>query len=249
MLSHAQRGETVEVTFGTDCAAAYEITVEWPGFQQPRQLTVDMSSLIGDGPITEEKYSQERPAGVWIQRATPNMLRASSKVPHVTVNVGDSAAICLADNDCEFSLSDSEEEVTNVAFDGSTVTLTVSGGISESDIDNVYIGRKACENLSVVGNTVTAEVPADACGGENKVFLAKSNFGRIRNSADNIIDIAFTVSDITPSSGSVAGGTTVTMTGSGFCKKNIMNNFQVAGVIDVILLMIAIIELSVIGLG
>ena len=221
---YKELGFNVDVSFNSECSTSYGINVNWLDLEIPNVPFVNLTGLISDGEVSEGFSGQTKPAGVWIQRATPNMLREASEVPKITMNVGDSAVLCYADNDCEFELQESEHEIISVVKNGNYLTVTLNQNLDVLEIEGVFVGNKICENVSVVDTEISCELPNDICGGENIVKVKKQSFGYI--SGFGVIDVAFQLNSITPNSGSASGGTKVTLAGAGFCSVENMARFE-----------------------
>jgi hypothetical protein len=105
---------------------------------------------------------------------------------------------------------------TGTANGGTSVTITGTGFLTGA---TVSLGGTAATNVNVVGSTsITATTPAHAAGA---VSIVISNNDAQAGSLNNgytytASNPAPTVGSITPNSGPVAGGTAVTITGSGF---------------------------------
>jgi hypothetical protein len=95
---------------------------------------------------------------------------------------------------------------------GTTVTITGTGFVSGA---TVTIGSTKATNVTVVSATsITAITPAGTTGVQNIVVTNTDNqYGTLLN---GFTYEAVTVSGISPSSGPTAGGTIVTITGTGF---------------------------------
>jgi hypothetical protein len=96
---------------------------------------------------------------------------------------------------------------------GTTVTLTGTGFLTGA---TVSFGSTAATSVSVVSATqITAVTPAAAAGAAS-VTVTNSN-GQSANLANAFTFVCpLTLTSLSPSSGSTTGGTTVTLTGSGF---------------------------------
>jgi hypothetical protein len=105
---------------------------------------------------------------------------------------------------------------TGTANGGTSVTITGTGFLSGA---TVSLGGTAATSVNVVGATsITATTPAHAAGAVTvTVINSDAQSGSLTNGYTyNASNPAPTVGSITPNSGPVAGGTAVTITGSGF---------------------------------
>ena len=99
---------------------------------------------------------------------------------------------------------------------GTSVTITGTGFLSGA---SVTIGGAAATNIVVVGPTsITAKTPAHAAGATDVVVTnTDTQSGTLSNSFTfNVPNPAPTVTGISPTSGTTAGGTAVSITGTGF---------------------------------
>ncbi|MGE3610425.1 MAG: IPT/TIG domain-containing protein [Bacteriovoracaceae bacterium] len=96
---------------------------------------------------------------------------------------------------------------------GSTLTITGSGFITGA---TVSVGGSSCTSVSVVSSTsITCTLPAHAAGAVSVVVTnSDSQSGTL--AAAYTYQAAPTVSSVSPSVGQLAGGTSITITGTGF---------------------------------
>lgn len=99
---------------------------------------------------------------------------------------------------------------------GITVQLTGSGFSTNVQDNNVTIGGTPCQVTGSTSSSITCTL-GQCVGGANevKVKVKKKGFAKHVNGHVNFIQ-EVTVTKVTPKTGSVAGGTTLTITGSGF---------------------------------
>ncbi len=97
---------------------------------------------------------------------------------------------------------------------GTSVTITGTGFLTGA---TVSIGGTAATNVNVVGSTsITATTPAHAAGAVNVVVTNTDAQAGTLTNGYTYGNPAPTVTSIAPTTGSVAGGTSVTITGTGF---------------------------------
>jgi len=97
-------------------------------------------------------------------------------------------------------------------------TLVTINGTNFSQMSEVTIGGLACTSLTPVSSTqLTCRTPAHAAGATNVVVSNNTGLtGTAVNAYTFVVAAAPTVTSISPTSGSTTGGTTVTITGTGF---------------------------------
>jgi hypothetical protein len=99
------------------------------------------------------------------------------------------------------------------AAGGTTVTITGSGFTPSA---TVKFGNVAATHVTYISSTkLTAVAPAQSAGTHN-VFVTTSAGTTSAVSGDQYTYVAAVVTGVSPNSGPAAGGTTVTITGSGF---------------------------------
>ena len=104
---------------------------------------------------------------------------------------------------------------TGITAGGTAVTITGTGFLSGA---TVSLGGTLATGVTVVSSTsITATTPADAVGAVNVVVTnTDTQFGTLTNGYTYTSNPAPTVSTISPNTGTTAGGTAVTITGTGF---------------------------------
>src|SRR5262249_57978277 len=97
---------------------------------------------------------------------------------------------------------------------GTLVTINGTGFVAGATVN---IGGSAATGVSVInGGTITATTPAHAAGAVNvTVTNADTQSGTLTNGFTYVAP-APTVNGVTPASGTTAGGTLVTINGTGF---------------------------------
>jgi hypothetical protein len=137
----------------------------------------------------------------------------------VVVTNSDAQAGTLA-NGYTYTASNPAPTVTSISptngatAGGTSVTITGTGFLTGA---TVSFGGTAATNVNVVGSTsITATTPAHAAGAVNVVVTNTDAQAGTLNNGYTYGNPAPTVTSISPTTGSVAGGTSVTITGTGF---------------------------------
>ena len=100
---------------------------------------------------------------------------------------------------------------------GTSVTITGTGFLTGA---TVSFGGTAATNVNVVGSTsITATTPAHAAGAVNVVVTNTDAQAGTLTNGYTYGNPAPTVTSISPTTGSAAGGTSVTITGTGFLRE------------------------------
>lgn len=159
---YSERGENVKVNFDGTCKNGFSYEIEWTDdLYEPKEFVVDLDAITTGAlestvEITDRYDKMVQPAGVWIQRLTPNMVRQASSSPHVTVKVGDSQVICFEENECRFEFLANENVVESISLSEansqSSLAIIVSGDLKniESVVLESGVQTFDCENLQCV---------------------------------------------------------------------------------------------------
>merc|ERR1712110_1401242 len=142
----------------------------------------------------------------------------SASEPEITVWVSGFLSKCVSGADCFFSYDSSlTPTVTGVSSDliDGSIILTISGTGFTDDVDDfsIDIGDRGCEVSDASATSITCTLENGPAGDLDVNMWVKSK-GKAQG------DVTFTLSlsivDFNPKSGSVGGGTTLTIEGTGF---------------------------------
>ena len=106
-------------------------------------------------------------------------------------------------------------------FVGAVISINLASTNSSDDNFTVFIGQLLIDGISIVNDTITCVIP-DLEAGTYDLFLVQNNIGYIPfNSSEGLIDrssiqIFPKVLSSYPNSGSLLGGTVLTISGTGF---------------------------------
>ncbi|XP_016299954.1 fibrocystin-L-like [Sinocyclocheilus anshuiensis] len=208
----------LQVQRSGDCRG-YSWYIQWltiPG-NQPL-LKINASNVVGVNPsVTSRKIEQ---GSLFKQRIMGDFLRVPTNKPQVEVFINGIPSWCSGD--CGFTWSPSKTPtVTGISPTqgssglGTVLTITVSG----FDGGNVTVktGDVECSVLQVTNSSITCQVgPVSA--GVQPVSLSFSVLGNAQYQNDNSFNFTHLlgVTSINPTTGSVAGGTILTVSGYGF---------------------------------
>ncbi|KAI6655737.1 Fibrocystin-L-like [Oopsacas minuta] len=123
--------------------------------------------------------------------------------------------------------------VTSNHFVGSTLNISLNGEITGTENFIVKIGQESISNISVTNNTISCIIPYLAAGTYD-IYFEQINFGYIPfNSSDGLVNsrqiqIAPYVLTSIPKSGSLRGGTILTISGTGF--SDYIENINITGI-------------------
>ncbi|XP_048254422.1 fibrocystin-L-like isoform X3 [Haliotis rufescens] len=199
-----------------DCAN-FKYIVTWlgqPGDQE--EVTLTTSALSGN--IVNGVVKTTRNGSLWYDPIQGDMLRIISDKPQVAVTVNNVPSLC--DGDCTFDWTDAATpEVTAINPAQGTLALntvlTITGtGFSTTDEDNtVMIGGVAC---TVTGATAT-QITCSVGNGPTGSYVVKVNVaGKGEANSTQQFEYRSSATGISPTTGSLAGGTSLTVSGHGF---------------------------------
>ncbi|XP_051526679.1 fibrocystin-L-like [Myxocyprinus asiaticus] len=201
-----------------DCRG-YSWNIQWltiPG-NQPL-IQINASAVVGVKPsVTSRKIEQ---GGLYKQRIMGDFLRIPTNKPQVEVFINGIPSWCSGD--CGFTWSESKTPtVTGISpTEGSSglgTVLTITGSGFDGGNVTVKTGNVECSILQVTNTSITCSVgPASA--GVQPISLSLSGLGYARYVQGNIFNFTqlLGVTSIDPTTGSVAGGTILTVLGYGF---------------------------------
>nr|XP_010954142.1 fibrocystin-L isoform X1 [Camelus bactrianus] len=210
----------VSVTREGTCAG-YSWTVEWRSVCGKQNLL-----QINDSNISGEKANMTvtkiKEGGLLRRHILGDLLRTPSKQPQVEVYINEIPAKCSGD--CGFTWDPTTTPQVSAispsqgSYEESTI-LTISGsGFSPSSAVSVSVGPVGCSLLSVNDNEIKCQV-LNGSAGHFPVAVSVADVGLAR-SVEEEEEFRFIyhsqISHILPASGSLAGGTLLTLSGFGF---------------------------------
>src|SRR5262249_47525133 len=155
---------------------------------------------------------------VVVMNATTITCTSPAGVGQVDVTVTDAGGTSAANANDKFSYTPS---VTNVspnsgpAAGGTPVTLTGTGFVSGATV--AFGGNAATSVVVMNATTITCTSPAGTVGTTVDVIVTDAGGTSAANANDkSTYNNAPTVTNVSPNSGPAAGGTPVTLTGTGF---------------------------------
>uniref|UniRef100_A0A8D0SJH6 Fibrocystin-L n=1 Tax=Sus scrofa TaxID=9823 RepID=A0A8D0SJH6_PIG len=212
----------VSVTREGTCAG-YSWNIKWrSACGKQTLLQINDSNIFGEKANMTVKMIKE--GGLFRQRILGDLLRTPSEQPQVEVYVNGIPAKCSGD--CGFTWdSSATPQVWTISpsqgsYEEGTV-LTISGsGFSPSSAVSVSVGPVGCSLLSVNENEVKCQI-LHGSAGHFPVAVSIADVGLAWNVEEEFRFIYQSqISHIWPASGSLAGGTVLTISGFGFNKNS-----------------------------
>ena len=200
-------------------------------------FTIDTSGILGGQLETDTRtFDYTNTNSIIYQPGTTiyypvipsDFLRNYETTPQLTVDIGGTRAVCRGNCSFVYLTPPYYSEITAIAADATTVTIT--GSLIDTTPGNteVYIGFVSCVITSISPSEIVAELPlggTSSTGSPNPIGVAGTytpivyiaNQGFVVSSATSTtVSIPIAIDTITPSLGSTEGGTILTITGTGF---------------------------------
>ena len=225
--------EILESQFGLNGVAVrhhtwnkcYDWDLSWyyrdiPGDQE--QIMINTTNVINTGldPLHSNSYTQHQGSVKIIQPGGDFFrLAASTEAePEVTVWVSGFLSSCSGGATCSFSYDSSlDTAVTSVSselLDGSVVLTIEGSGFTEDITDfEVDVGGRSCQVTAASASSLTCSLE-DGPAGDLDISLWVKSAGKASGSVS--FTLALEIVSFSPASGSVGGGTTLTIDGTGF---------------------------------
>ncbi|CAG9312591.1 unnamed protein product [Blepharisma stoltei] len=148
-----------------------------------------------------------------------DFLRTTESAPQIRVFVNKTAVICRGD--CSYNYLSYPSFPKIASFSQSSGTLTIVGESFPTDATqiSVTVGFSACIDISVSNDAtqITCTLQDGVAGSYQPVVkITDQGIIPIDSTFTSTIDSLPTITSISPSSGSTQGGTTVTISGTGF---------------------------------
>ncbi|KAM7075196.1 fibrocystin-L isoform 15-T17 [Molossus nigricans] len=209
----------VSVTREGTCAG-YSWNVKWKSAcGKQNLLQINDSNIIGEkANMTVTKVKE---GGLFRQRILGDLLRAPCQQPQVEVYVNGIPAKCSGD--CGFTWDPMTTPIVQAtspsqgSYEERTI-LTISGsGFSPSSAVSVSVGPIDCSLLSVNENEIKCQI-LNGSAGHFPVAVSVADAGLARHVEGQVRHFTYRsrISHVWPASGSLAGGTLLTLSGSGF---------------------------------
>ena len=203
----------------------YNWDISWyyrdiPG-DQP-QIEINTTNIINnsENPLHKGAYEAHKGSVKIIQPGGDffRLAEDSSADPVVTVWVSGFLSTCASDATCSFSYDSSLDTeisaVSSALVDGSVV-LTIDGsGFTEDALDfDVDVGGRKCSVTAASASSITCTLE-DGPAGDLDVSVWVKSKGKAAGSVT--FTLSLEIVSFSPASGSVGGGTTLTVDGTGF---------------------------------
>ncbi|XP_035537797.1 PKHD1 like 1, tandem duplicate 1 [Morone saxatilis] len=208
----------VSVTYQGSCRRP-KWRVEWltkPGDQPLMQL--NGSSIVGKN---VDVFAQEKKKGGLLFRGLlGDFFRVCETKPQVEVYINGIPSKCSSDCGFEWS-EDATPVVTGISpsqgSNGLGTLLTVTGTGFRSENASIFVGKARCDVEQITATTQVCRL-GSASAGTYPVSVSFPSLGNSRYPDGNMFHFTYQliVSSFTPLSGSVAGGTLLTVSGFGF---------------------------------
>ncbi|XP_078617899.1 fibrocystin-L-like [Branchiostoma floridae x Branchiostoma japonicum] len=200
--------------------SGYTWTIDWTtvGGDQPK-LQVNTSGLTGED--ASATVTETREGGLFISPITGDYLRTVHDKPQVQVTINGVPSACAGN--CSFEWrAENTPSVTGVTpsegslHAGTSITISGSGFLPNTDNNTVTIGGVACEITAAAEGEISCDVQENS-GGSHVVTVVVDGKGLASHSNGTFM-FTYTadISSISPTSGSPGGGMQLTISGHGF---------------------------------
>ncbi|XP_075126263.1 fibrocystin-L-like [Leptodactylus fuscus] len=182
-------------------------------------LQINSSKVTGvNAAVTAVKVTN---GGLFRQRLLGDFVRTPNKKPQVEVYINGIPSKCSGN--CDYTWDPVQTPAiysisTGVSGDNKILIINGTGFSNSSGNDTTYvtIGNYSCSILALTDKEIRCQVQKASAGTfPISVYIAKRGLA-VSNGKNFTFTYQITISSLTPSSGSLAGGTLVTILGSGF---------------------------------
>ncbi|XP_036732330.2 LOW QUALITY PROTEIN: fibrocystin-L [Manis pentadactyla] len=209
----------VSVTREGSCAG-YSWNIKWRSkCGKQNLLQVNDSNIFGEkANMTVIKIKE---GGLFRQRILGDLLRTPSQKPQVEVFVNGIPTKCSCD--CGFTWDPMTTPLIRAmspsqgSYEESTILTILGSGFFPSLAVSVSVGPVGCSLLSVNENEIKCQI-LNGSAGHFPVAVSLADVGLARNIEGEVFHFTYQsqISHIQPASGSLAGGTLLTLSGFGF---------------------------------
>jgi len=186
-------------------------------------MVVDSSNLVleNNGLDTKFEIQAGGDGGLMVDGPGGDFFRMPASQPTLSVTIEGFVASCAAP-DCSFShdssLTPSLDSVSSAVVDGSVeLTITGTGFTTDSSDFVVSVGELDCVVSAASSTEITCTLEAGAAGVYDVAVVVKSRgVAEQPGSGQLTHEVSLEIFSNSPTEGSLGGGTTITVSGSGF---------------------------------
>ncbi|XP_041625547.1 fibrocystin-L isoform X2 [Vulpes lagopus] len=218
-LQSVEKVGRVSVTREGTCAG-YSWNIKWRSSCGKQDLLqINDSHVIGEkANMTVMKIKE---GGLFRQRILGDLLRTPSQQPQVEVYVNGIPAKCSGD--CGFTWDAMATPLVRAispsqgSYEETTILTILGSGFSPNSAVSVSVGPMGCSLLSVDESEIKCQI-LNGSTGRFPVAVSVADVGLARNVEGEVFYFIYQnrISHIWPASGSLAGGTLLTLSGFGF---------------------------------
>ncbi|KAI8520654.1 Fibrocystin-L [Branchiostoma belcheri] len=204
----------------TDLPTGYIWTMDWTSVGGDRPLIqADIAGVTGEDPVVTVTKTRE---GGLFMTIRDEFLRTVHDKPQVQVTINHVPSACAGNCTFEWT-ADSTPSVNGVTpqegsyYAGTSITISGGGFLPNTDNNTVTIGGVACEITAATEGEISCDVQENS-GGSHVVTVEVDGKGLASHPADGELVFTYTadISGISPTAGSLGGGTVLTISGHGF---------------------------------
>ncbi|GFN92108.1 fibrocystin-l, partial [Plakobranchus ocellatus] len=179
-------------------------------------MTVDGSRLTGDGVSVAVK--PVRDGGLWFDPIMGSLLRTYHTTPQVLAFINGVPTRCREGEDCSYTWASSHTPILSkispvTGSMGNSVVISGTGFSSTNSDNTVVIGMKECRVMAATATDITCILGNGPTGAANVMVNVKG-----KGQASGYVTFTYVtgVSRLIETSGSVEGGSNITVSGFGF---------------------------------
>nr|XP_014351910.1 PREDICTED: fibrocystin-L [Latimeria chalumnae] len=219
----------ISVSRSGSCAG-YRWTIKWIS-QSGKQPLLQINSSNLNGVDVSMTIKVQKEGGLFNQHVLGDVLRTPNTKPQVEVFINGIPSKCSGDCVYTWNLERTPFASGITPMQGSYAEgtiLTISGsGFSNStanDMTLVSVGSVNCPTILVTESEITCKV-GNASAGSSPVTVYIAEQGLAENFGNYTFNFTYQmqVSGVSPSSGSLAGGTLLTISGYGFSQESVVS--------------------------
>ncbi|XP_073925166.1 fibrocystin-L isoform X4 [Castor canadensis] len=213
----------VSVTREGNCAG-YSWSIKWRSLcGNQNLLQINDSSIVGEK--VNMTVTKIKEGGLFRQHILGDLLQTPSQQPQVEVYINGIPAKCSGD--CGFTWDPTatplvlDTRPSQGSYEENTILTIVGSGFSPTSDVSVSVGPTGCSILSVAENEIKCQI-LNGSAGHAPVAVSMADVGLAQDVQGEGFHFVYQshISHIWPKSGSLAGGTLLTISGFGFSESS-----------------------------
>ena len=189
------------------------------------EIIINSDNIVTDGTTIDFNVRTDLDGGLFMWELGPDFFYTYEENPQVQVIVNDYSAWCDVGTDCSYTYQASADTptISSVVLAGVEITITGTGFTTDDDTMITFNDDPIlCSAITVAANEIVC-TPSILSAGQYEVNVIVKSKGIAtidsqsrRSVAANVVDVELVIDTVSPSTGLLGGGTTITVEGSGF---------------------------------